>query len=316
MKQEKYKVIIDTDPGVDDSAGLIYAMFDPKLDIKLLTTVVGNVKITTATRNMLHILDLLDIDIPVAKGASKAMKRKSPTAENIHKKEGMGGYIPPRTTKRKVIEDDAVEAMYKVLKEGDGDIIVIVLGPHTNVGMLIEKHPDIVSKIPKIVYMGGSPFGLPGYPDHISFNISSDPEAFKIVLDSKIPLVMVPSNVGRRKAHLDEKFVLNLKNINDVGRLLYLMYDEYWEPGYPDKRIATNDTCAIFALTHPELFKTRQVDVVVDLELTPGKTFVTYNKKGNVALVTDAKRKKFMKLLLSELKKLNHIKIKFKEPLK
>ncbi len=313
MVKEKIKVIIDTDPGVDDAACLIYALFDEKIEIKLLTTVVGNVKVSTATRNLLHLLDLFNLDIPVAKGAAKALKRNSPTAENIHKKEGLGGYIPPTRAKHKIIEKDAIEAMYQVLSEGEGDIIPIVLGPHTNIAMLIQKHPDIIAKIPKIVYMGGSPFGLRGYPDHISFNISSDPEAFKIVLDSKIPLLMVPSSIGRRKAHLDEKYVYKMKETNDVGKLLFDMYSEYWEPNFPDKRIATNDTCALFALTYPELFKTKKIDISVDLEDVPGKTFVSYNKNGYVTLVTDAKRKKFLKLLETELKKLNHIKLNIKK---
>lgn len=311
MKNEKYKVIIDTDPGVDDAACIVYALFNDKIDIKLMTSVVGNVKIGTATRNLLHLLDIFDADIPVAKGASKALKRTSPTAENIHKKEGMGGHIPPQKAKREVIGEVAVEAMYRVLSEGDGDIIPLVLGPHTNIARLLIKHPDIVSKIPKIVYMGGSPYGLPGYPNHISFNISSDPEAFKIVLESGIPLVMVPSNIGRRKAHLDEQYVYNMKEVNDVGHLLYDMYSEYWEPGFEDKRIATNDTCALFALTHPKYFKFEQVDVEVDTEDMPGKTYVKYNKKGNVSLVCDCKRKKFLKLLNKELQKLNHIKLEF-----
>lgn len=313
MNQEKIKVIIDTDPGVDDSACLVHALISDKIDIKLFTTVAGNVKVTTSTRNLLHILDVLDKDIPVAKGASKAMFRISPTAEFLHRKEGMGGYIPPKETIHKTVKENAVEAMYKVLNEGDGDIIPIVLGPHTNMGLLFQKHPDIISKIPKIVFMGGSPYGLPGYPDHISFNVSTDPEAFKIVLDSKIPLVMVPSNIGRRKAHLDEKYVYNLKKINDIGKLLFKMYTMYWEPGFPDKRIATNDTCALFALITPKLFKTRKIDLSVDVQECPGKTIGDYNQNGNITLVTDVKRNKFLKLLKKELKKLNHIKLNKKD---
>ena len=203
MIDKKYKIIIDTDPGVDDSVCLIYAFADERLDIKLITTVVGNVSVEKTTRNMLHMLDVFGINIPVAKGCHKAMERYSETAEFIHQKEGLGGYVPPSTTIHNTIDEDAVSALYRVISEGDGDIFPIVLGPHTNIGWLIKKHPDIIKKIPKIYFMGGSPFGHPDYPDHISFNISCDPEAFKIVLDSKIPLFMVPSNIGRRKAHLN-----------------------------------------------------------------------------------------------------------------
>ncbi|MBQ8909080.1 MAG: nucleoside hydrolase [Clostridia bacterium] len=307
MKYKKTKVIIDTDPGVDDTAGLVFAIYDKRLDIKLITTVVGNVKIETSTRNMLHLLDKLRVDIPVAQGAEKAMTRNSKTAEHVHKKEGMGGYVPPKTTQHKVLKEGAVEAMYKVLKEGDGDIELLVLGPHTNIGTLFTKHPDIINKIPRIVFMGGSPFGIPGFPDHISFNISSDPEAFKIVLDSKLPLVMVPSNIGRRKAHLTEEYVYFMRDQNQVGKFLYDMYSEYWERGFPDKRIATNDTCAYMYIVHPEFFKTKQADIAVDCDKEPGKTFAHFNKHGQVTVVVDAKRKKFLKTNTKMLKDLDNI---------
>jgi len=221
----------------------------------------------------------------------------------------LGGYIPPATAKRTISQTDAVEAMYQTLKEGDGDIIPLVLGPHTNLGVLFTKHPDVIEKIPKIVFMGGSPYGLEGYPDHISFNISCDPEAFQIVLDSGIPLVMLPSDVGRRKAHLDEDYVNHLKEVNDVGKWMYQMYNAYWEPGYPNKRVATNDTCAYFALMRPDLFQTKRCRVHVDTCDAPGKTTVTFCDDGNVTLVTDVDRNRFIRLLDEKLHKLNHIKI-------
>lgn len=305
---KKYKVIIDTDPGVDDSACIIFTLFDKKLDIKLFTTVSGNVNVKTGTRNMLHLLDKFNKDFPVAMGAEKAMYRVTPNAENVHSKEGMGGYLPPKEVKHPLLKEDAVEAIYRVLKEGDGDIIPIVLGPHTNMGLLFTKHPDIIAKIPKIIFMGGSPYGVPGFPDHISFNIRSDPEAFKIVLDSGIPLVMVPSDMGRRKAYLTEDFVYQIRDTNDVGAFLFEMYNKYWERFFPDKRIATNDTCAYIYLTHPHLFKCKRVEVKVDLEETPGKTFVNFDKKGHILLTVAVKRKQFLKLYMKKLKELDYIK--------
>ena len=306
----KIKVIIDTDPGVDDAACLIYAFFDEYIDIKLLTTVVGNISLDKATRNLLHLLDLFNLDIPVARGAVKAMERESINAEFIHQSEGLGGYVPPKVCNKCLLKDSAVDALYRVIMEGDGDIIPIALGPQTNFGHLIKEHPDVVKKIPKIIFMGGSPFGHPDYPDHISFNLSSDPEAFKIVLDSGIPLRMVPSDVGRRKAHLDEKFVNMLGSMNDAGKLLMQMYSKYWEPGYPDKRVATNDTLALFALVYPKMFTFRRTSVTVDLKDAPGKTFIDFDDKGNVEFITDVDRDAFLNLLICDLKKLNDLKFK------
>ncbi len=315
MNEQKLKVIIDTDPGVDDSACLIYAFFNERLDIKLITSVVGNVPLNTATRNLLHLMDIFDIDIPVAKGAEKAMARVSEGAEFIHQKEGLGGYIPPKTVPHVDIKADAVELIYKTIMDGDGDIIPLLLGPQTNFGHLLTKHPDVIKKIPKIAFMGGSPFGHPDYPNHISFNISCDPEAFDIVLKSGIPLVMVPSAVGRKKAHLDEDYVNSLKKKGDVGELLYHMYSMYWEPDFPDKRVATNDTCALFAITHPELFSSEKCSVSVDLVDAPGKTLVDFNGTGNVELVMDCNRCAFIKVLDEELEKFKHLKLNVQFPL-
>jgi len=306
---KKYKVIVDTDPGCDDAACLIYMLNDKNVDIKLISTVAGNIKVETATRNALHLLDLFNKDIPLTQGAEKAICRTSPYAEEIHQKEGLGGYNPPSTTSRQAFSNDAVEEIYKVLKEGNGDIIPIVLGPQTNFGLLFQKHPDIISKIPKIIFMGGSPYGVQGFPNHISFNISSDPEAFKIVLDSKIPLVMIPSDMGRRKAYLDEQYVYNMKSMNEVGDLLFRMYDLYWEPGFDDKRIATNDTCAYMYLIRPEIFQTTKIEVDVDLNDAPGKTTVYFDDNGHIDLAIGVKREQFLKIMTKKLIELNGVKL-------
>lgn len=309
---KKIKVIVDTDPGCDDAACLIYMLNDNKLDIKLITTVTGNVGVDTATRNTLHLLDIFENDVPVAKGCAKAMFRNSPFAEDIHQKEGMGGYIPPQYTTRQAYSNDAVEEIYKVLMEGEGDIIPIILGPQTNFGHLFQKHPDVIKKITQIIFMGGSPYGMKGFPNHISFNISSDPEAFKIVLDTKIPLVMIPSDMGRRKAYLDEEYVYNMQKVNEVGDFLFRIYDLYWEPGFDDKRIATNDTCAYMYLIHPELFQTTKIDIEVDLKEEPGKTTVYFDDNGHVDLAIGVKREEFLKILNKKLLKLNQLNIKEK----
>ena len=310
LNENKIKVIIDTDPGVDDAACLIYAFFDKKIDIKLLTSVVGNTTLERTTRNLLHLLDIFSLDLPVAKGANRAMARESINAEFIHQKDGLGGYVPPANSNHRLLDCDAVDAIYNVIMQGDGDIIPIILGPQTNFGYLFLKYPEVIKKIPKIVFMGGSPFGHPDYPDHVSFNISSDPEAFKIVLDTGIPLIMVPSDVGRRKAHLSEEFVNKIGELNDVGKILSQMYSKYWEPGYPDKRVATNDSLALFILVHPELFTTEKVSVTVDLNKTPGKTFVEFNENGNVEMITAVKREEFLDVLIKDLEKLSDIKLK------
>lgn len=305
---KKKKVIIDTDPGVDDTAAIVLSLDDKLLDIKLITTVRGNKDIDTITRNMLHILEKYNrTDIPVAKGASKAMYRNSPDAEFIHQKHGMGGYIPPEKVKTKPIKLDAVEAMYKVICENKNDINIVALGPHTNLGTLIKKHPDVVGMIKHIYTEGCNPYGWPEegkkWIHYRSFNASTDPEAVKIVLESGIPITYIPSRMGRELANFTEEEVLSMKDINETGKFIYEMYSGYWEPGYKDKRIATNDTCAMLALRFPRLFKYKRVDMEIDTDKLPGKTTMTVNPKGNVLLAREVDKEKMHKDFFNAIKK-------------
>ena len=309
---EKCHCIIDTDPGVDDSAALALSLYDEKIVIDLITTVSGNLDLQSVTRNALHVLEKFKrTDIPVAMGAVKPMERESKDAKFIHQAEGMGGYHPPKTVKTKPIEKPAVEAMYEVINNHAGDINIIMLGPQTNVAYLIKQHPDVVNKIRHIYCEGCSPYGWKSekrWIEYISFNASSDPEAFDIVMKSGIPITIVPSRMGRELANFTEQEVYDIGKINDVGRFICEMYSGYWEPGYQDRRIATNDTCALLNLRYPKLFKTIGVDVEIDTDRMPGKTTMTKNKHSHIQLAVKVNRKKMHQFYFDAVKKLDRFK--------
>ena len=316
---EKIHCIVDTDPGVDDSAALALSLYDEKMVIDLITTVSGNLDLQSVTRNALHLLEKFKrTDIPVAMGAVKPMERESKDAKFIHQAEGMGGYHPPKTVKTKPIEKPAVEAMYEVINNHAGDINIIMMGPQTNVAYLIKQHPDVVNKIKHIYCEGCSPYGWKSekrWIEYISFNASSDPEAFDIVMKSGIPITIVPSRMGRELANFTEQEVYDIGKINDVGRFIFEMYSGYWEPGYQDRRIATNDTCALLNLRYPKLFKTIPVDIEIDTDKMPGKTVMTKNRHSHIKLVTKINRKKMHKLYFEAIKKLDRFKF-YRKPAK
>ena len=313
MKEfEKVNCIIDTDPGVDDTAAIALSLYDDFMDIKLITTVCGNLDIDTVTRNALHVLEKFErTDIPLAKGSPKAMERISPDAKFIHQNEGMGNYIPPKTTKLKPIKKDAIEAMYETIVANKGNINIIALGPHTNLGHLITKHPDVVGMVNHIYCEGCSPYGWKSegkWINYVSFNVSSDPEAFQIVMNSGIPITIVPSRMGRELANFNEKEVYALKEINDVGHFLFDMYSGYWEHNYPDKRIATNDTCAVLAMRFPKLFKTMKVNFLVNTTDMPGKTIITPVKDSHINFIYKVNRRKMHKFYRNAVKHLDAFK--------
>ncbi len=308
----KHKVIIDTDPGIDDTTALIFTMFDERLDVKLYVTVKGNIKVDIATNNMLHLLEKFGKNTPVARGSEKALFRDSADAAWLHGEHGMGPtYIPPKA-KTQPIKEDALNAMARIIRENPHEVTLLMFGPHTNIGKLLWQYPDVIPLIKQIIFEGFAPFALPGWGEHISFNISTDPEAAKIIIDSGIPLVIIPSVLGREYTHLTQNMIEEIGTMNDTGKFLEEIYQTYWEHGYPDKRIATNDTDAYLYLVEPELFTTKRVDVAVSLneDDIPGKTYATPHSGGNVKLVTGVNRKAFEKSFMAKIRMLDHIKLK------
>ena len=307
-KIEKQKLIIDTDPGVDDVAALMLALFEDRFDIKLLTTNAGNRPSEITTRNTLHLLEKYGLDIPVCRGAEKPLCRERLDATHIHGVEGMGTYVPEEPKCLKCIEGSVEDNMFKVIKENPNEITLCLLGPQTNAGLLFKKYPEAAKLLKQIIFMGGSPYGYKKTKPHISFNISSDPEAVDIVLQSGAKIVMVPSELGRRVTHLTYEQVMELSKMNDSGRFLLELYKEYWEPGFEDQRVATNDTCAFMYLVDPKMFKAKRGDISVDLVETPGKTTIDFSRHGKSLILMGANRRKSFKMIKQSIKRLDDFK--------
>lgn len=320
MKQKEIKkinCIIDADPGVDDTCAIALSLYDEMMDIKLITTVSGNRDLDTVTRNVLHTLERFErTDIPVAKGAEKAMNRISPDASFIHQHLGMGGYIPPEAVQTQPIKNKAVEAMYKTICENKGNIVIISLGPHTNVGTLIQEHPDVVEMVNHIYCEGCAPFGKKSegkrWMNYISFNASSDPEAMNIVFNSGIPITIIPSRMGRELANFNEEEVMQIRDINKVGYFFFQMFTGYWEHNYPDRRIATNDTCACMIMRFPKLFKTKKAIFDINTTDAPGKTTITFTRKGNINYAYKVNKKKLHQKFFEAIKHLDSLEFRKK----
>lgn len=306
--QDPIKLIIDTDPGVDDAAALMLALFEEKFDIKLISTNSGNRPIEITTRNMLHLLEKFNLDIPVTKGAEKPLFRERMDAAHIHGHEGLGTYIPQTPTKLKCLEGCAEDNMMRVIEENPNEITLVLLGPQTNAALLLKKYPQSAKLLKQIVFMGGSPYGYKKTKPHISFNISSDPEACEIVLNSGVPLIMIPSELGRRKTHLSYDQVMDISKVNDSGKFLLEMYQEYWEPGFEDQRVATNDTCAFLYLVDPKIFKAKHGEIHVDTKDMPGKTTIDFSRNGKSIILVNANGKKSFKAIKNSIKRLEKFK--------
>ena len=192
---EKRPIIIDTDPGIDDALAIAIALFSEELDVKLISTVAGNVSLENVTNNALKLLSFWEKDIPVAAGADRPLIEPLVDASNVHGVTGMEGYDFPEPKKELLLEEHAVNAMHRVIMESAEPVTLVPIAPLTNIALLFTMYPEVKANIKEIVMMGGSA-GRGNKGVMSEFNIATDPEAAKIVFDSGLPIVMAGLDVG------------------------------------------------------------------------------------------------------------------------
>ena len=200
------KIIIDTDPGQDDAVAILLALASPdEIEVLGITAVAGNVPLSLTEKNARIVCELAGRpDIPVYAGCDRPLKRKLVTAEHVHGKTGLDGPELPEP-KIKLQEKHGVDFIIDtILQEPENSISLCPLGPLTNIASAILKQPKIVSRIKKIVLMGGAYFEVGNITPAAEFNIFVDPDAAKIVFEAGIDMVVMPLDVTH-KALVTEK---------------------------------------------------------------------------------------------------------------
>lgn len=269
----KRQVIIDTDPGIDDVLALAIALFSEELDVRLITTVAGNVSLENVTDNTLKLLALLEKDVPVAKGADKPLIVDFVDASNVHGKTGMEGYDFPDPKKKLLLEEHAVNAMRRVIMESPEPITLVPIATLTNIALLFAMYPEVKSNIKEIVMMGGSATrGNKGVMSE--FNVATDPEAARMVFQAGVPIVMAGLDVGLKALVLPEDSE-QIKDMGKVGHMAYHLFKRY-RGGSFSTGLKMYDSCAIAYLLCPELFTVQETYVGVELHgtMTAGCTVV------------------------------------------
>ena len=259
---EKEKIIIDTDPGIDDAVALAIALFNESVDVKLITTVAGNVSLEKVTANALRLLTFWGKKISVAKGAEKPLIEKFIDAAHIHGQSGMDGFDFPEPDMSLLVKEHAVNKMREVIM-AEKTITLVAIGPLTNVALLFALYPEVKTHISRIVLMGGSlTRGNKGVM--AEFNFATDPHAAKMVFDAGVPLVMAGLDVGWQSAILPED-TAKLLTMGKTGQMVHALFKKY-RSGTFATGLRMYDACAVAYLLKPEIFKT--ADVFVDIELS------------------------------------------------
>ncbi|MEG1782533.1 MAG: nucleoside hydrolase [Oscillospiraceae bacterium] len=314
---EKIKIIMDVDTGIDDAIAICLALGNESFEVLGLTTTYGNRPIEATTENTLKILELIGKeDIPVARGADKPIVKpyNPPEFSVVHGRDGLGDMKPPLPMpKIKPIEMSAVEFMAQQLKNSQEPITLVPVGPMTNVAALILAHPELKPKIKQVVLMGGST--LKGNVTFVSeANIMADPEAAHILFDSGLKLFMTCLDATWKGYISFEELDEYKKNGNPLSDKILGMcgiYEEHYKLRMKNPGIAMHDSLALAWLAKPELVKSADYYVTVDIDgrYTYGMTVTdvhnTLHKQPNATVSLDVDREPFICMIKDAIALLN-----------
>ena len=269
------RVIIDTDPGIDDAMAILLALNSPELKVEALTVVAGNVEAPQGLENALKIVSLAErCDVAVAGGAQHPLNQKLVTAQFWHGKNGLAGVeLPP--TKCKADRRFGPDLIIEMVHDYPHELTLIPVGPLTNIALAVSKDPSIVSLVRDIVIMGGSISGG-NVNGAAEANIYNDPEAAEIVFNAGWTVTMIGSDVGERtlitRKHLAELQASHGPESDFVGKLADFYLTRSEKSGYPGA--AMYDPLAVGTVIDPTLvtLKDMHVDVETKGEFTRGET--------------------------------------------
>lgn len=258
-------IILDSDPGDDDTVAILMALSSPLIDLKGITTVAGNATVDKTFENARDICALAGHShIPVHKGCAKPLIRPPLFADYIHGNSGIDGAILPTSHVSRQTQH-AVDFMAETIQNTPHKITIAATAALTNIALLLTKHPDLLQKIDQIVWLGGS-HGTGNITLAAEFNAYSDPHALQIILNTKVPFYIIPLNISHQVC-TTPSFMQRLKEKNtaiSTTVMHMLAHTEAYDKEFnnlPGRAI--HDACVIAFLMAPHLFQFKKVSVAV-----------------------------------------------------
>jgi pyrimidine-specific ribonucleoside hydrolase len=308
------RIVIDTDPGVDDACAIAVALGSPELEVVGVTTVAGNVPLGTTTRNALRVLQLAGASsVPVAPGAERALVRlpRRHGTGGPHGPDGLWGVLDfePATV---ATAGHAVELLASAAVTAP--LSVVAIAPLTNLALLLAMRPDVAGRIERLYVMGGARLEGNVTPA-AEFNVWSDPESAARVFASGVPITLVTLDVTEH-ARLTGPEVGELAGTGPVGGALAEMVRRY-AASHGDAACADSgpihDALAVLAACSPGVVSLEEAQVEVDTGTSPGRgaTLIATHTRaagfsGSRVLVgTSIDRDRFARELLARVRALD-----------
>ncbi len=268
-----FKVILDTDPGIDDAMAIAYALAHPDIELLALTTVFGNVSIEKTTRNAQYLLDQLGAkNVAVAKGAAIPLVQEPlPHSEFVHGDDGIGNCYPASpapldasAAHANLAALSAAEYIVQQAKKYPGELTLIAVGPLTNIALALELEPALPELVAKLVVMGGT-VDEPGNVTPLAeANFYNDPHAADALLAADWPMVIVGLDVTHTIMLTDTHLATVRDSAGRCGQLLWdtsRFYVDFYSNkgaaiGMAEPGCAMHDAAAVAYTVLPGAFET------------------------------------------------------------
>ena len=279
------RIILDTDPGIDDALALFLALASPEVTLEAVTTVQGNVSVEQTTYNALTLLTLAGrTDIPVAHGSAEPLVRKRVDAAHVHGDNGLGNITLPEPTIAP-IEQHAIDLIIDKIMRNPGEITLVAIGPLTNIALAVRREPRIAQHVREVVIMGGA-VRVPGNDSpSAEFNILADPHAAHIVFHTGWSIRLVSLDVTTRtlmqRQQIEALAAQDGKVLTIIQQIMAYYFDVFG-PKYGYTTFQMHDPLCLAAAFQPDLitWEPAYVDVELAGTLTLGET-VGYFKRPN-----------------------------------
>jgi inosine-uridine nucleoside N-ribohydrolase len=275
--------LIDTDTASDDAVALIMALRAPDIHVVAITTVAGNVPVMQATRNALYTVQLSSevggANTPVYVGADKPLLRTYQNATWFHGRDGLGDHNYP-APRQSAATGHAVDAIIGTIEENPG-IVLVTLGPLTNVALALAKKPEIAAQVSRCVVMGGAPCCEGNVTPAAEYNIWVDPDAARMVVRSGLPIELVGWQLSRGDAVIREDDVAHILRFNNPLAKFAIECNSHARHAYKvqtgEDGICLPDPVAMSIALDPTIgtnWSEHYLDVETQSELTRGMTVV------------------------------------------
>ena len=300
-------ILLDCDPGHDDAIALLLALASPEVELLGVTSVAGNQTLDKTTANAIRVLEFAGrSDITVAAGADRPLVREQFVASYVHGETGLDGpdLPPPQSAP---VSRHAADFLADKIREANGKVTLVPVGPLTNVALMLALHPD--ARPERIVLMGGA-IAEGNVTPAAEFNIWCDPEAAARVFASGIEVTMIGLDVTHKALFTTAHIGRLAGRVGEMVTELLRFYDKFHRDVYGFDGSPIHDAVAVAHVLRPELVKTlhRNVEIDVESELCRGRTVVDLwqrtERKPNCHVGVEIDAEGFLELLIERINSL------------